>query len=54
MDLCLQPYTGHSQRILNTSLVVDDIFLGDHMDNFAVHGDCNSACSINDAIYIIL
>ena len=54
VDLGLQAYTGHADRILDSGFIIHDVFLWQHMDNFTVHGDGYGPGRINDAIYIII
>ena len=54
MHFGFKPDADHIARILHAALLVDDIGLGDHMENLPIHRDNNSLCSINDAIDVFL
>ena len=48
VNLRFEPYTGHTHRVLDAGLLIDDVFLGQHVDHFAVHGNRYGTGRIDD------
>ncbi len=47
MHLGLEPHAEHAERVLDTVLVVDDEFLGKHVEDLLVHGDVDGAGGVD-------
>ena len=54
MDLGLQAHARHPKRFTNTRLVVDHIFLRQHMQYFLIRGDSDCLSRVDDPINILL
>ena len=52
MNLCFQPDTGHADRVLNAGLFVDDVFLGQDVDDLPIHGYGDGTRCVDDTINI--
>ena len=54
MHLGLQTDAAHAERFADAVLLVDDEFLGQDMDDFAVHGDGDGLGGVDDAAHVLL
>ena len=54
MHFGLKSHPRHSEWLANSGLVINDVFLRQHVQYFLVRGDGDSLCSIDDAIDVLL
>ncbi len=52
MHLRLEPHADHVERILDTTLLVDDVLLGNDVDDLTVHGDDHGLRRVYDPVHV--